>query len=56
MTDLLDEQTQQQIKNEIPLGTFGRAEDVAAAIAYLASEDGRYITGQTIHVNGGMYM
>jgi 3-oxoacyl-[acyl-carrier protein] reductase len=56
MTDLLDEQTQQQIKNEIPLGTFGRAEDVAAAIAYLVSEDGRYITGQTIHVNGGMYM
>jgi 3-oxoacyl-[acyl-carrier protein] reductase len=56
MTDLLDEQTQQQIKNEIPLGTFGKAEDVAAAVAYLASEDGRYITGQTIHVNGGMYM
>jgi 3-oxoacyl-[acyl-carrier protein] reductase len=56
MTDLLDEKTQEQIKNEIPLGTFGRAEDVAAAIAYLASEDGRYITGQTIHVNGGMYM
>jgi 3-oxoacyl-[acyl-carrier protein] reductase len=56
MTDLLDEQTQEQIKNEIPLGTFGTAEDVAAAIAYLASEDGRYITGQTIHVNGGMYM
>ncbi len=56
MTEMLDEQTQQQIKNEIPLGTFGSAEDVAAAIAYLASEDGRYITGQTIHVNGGMYM
>ncbi len=56
MTDLLDEKTQEQIKSEIPLGTFGRTEDVAAAIAYLASEDGRYITGQTLHVNGGMYM
>lgn len=56
MTDLLDEKTQEQIKREIPLGTFGRTEDVAGAVAYLASEDGRYITGQTLHVNGGMYM
>ncbi len=56
MTDLLDEKTQEQIKGDIPLGTFGRTEDVAAAVAYLASEDGRYITGQTLHVNGGMYM
>ncbi len=56
MTDLLDEKTQQQIKAEIPLAAFGETEDIAGAVAYLASEDGRYITGQTLHVNGGMYM
>lgn len=56
MTESLDLKTQEQIKGEIPLGTFGRVEDVAAAVAYLASEDGQYVTGQTLHVNGGMYM
>jgi len=56
MTDLLDEKVQEQIKGEIPLGTFGKTEDVAGAVAFLASEDGSYITGQTLHVNGGMYM
>jgi len=56
MTDSLDLKTQEQIKGEIPLGLFGRVEDVAGAVAYLASEDGQYVTGQTLHVNGGMYM
>ncbi len=56
MTDLLDEKAQEQIKMEIPLAIFGSTEDVAGAVAYLASEDGRYITGQTLHINGGMYM
>ena len=56
MTDLLDGKTQEQIKREIPLAAFGKTEDVAGAVAYLVSEDGRYITGQTLHVNGGMYM
>lgn len=56
MTDLLDEKSQEQIKSEIPLATFGRTEDVAGAVAYLVSDDGRYITGQTLNVNGGMYM
>lgn len=56
MTDMLDPGTQEKIKSEIPLGVFGKAEDVAGAVAYLVSEDGRYLTGQTIHVNGGMYM
>ncbi|MGB3213069.1 MAG: 3-oxoacyl-[acyl-carrier-protein] reductase [Desulforhopalus sp.] len=56
MTDLLEEKTQEQIKHEIPLAAFGKTEDVAGAVSYLASEDGRYITGQTLHVNGGMYM
>lgn len=56
MTDSLDQKTQDQIKSEIPLGTFGRVEDVAGAVAFLASDDGQYVTGQTINVNGGMYM
>jgi 3-oxoacyl-[acyl-carrier protein] reductase len=56
MTELLEKVTQDQIKNEIPLAVFGRVEDVAGAVAYLVSEDGRYVTGQTLHVNGGMYM
>jgi len=56
MTDYLDEKAQEQIKREIPLGTLGKTEDVAGAVAYLASGDGRYITGQTLHINGGMYM
>ncbi len=56
MTEYLDEKAQEKIKLEIPLATLGRVEDVAGAVAYLASEDGRYITGQTLHINGGMYM
>ncbi len=56
MTAQLPLETQEQIKKEIPLALFGSVEDVAGAVAYLVSEDGRYITGQTIHVNGGMYM
>lgn len=56
MTDLLDESTKEKILSEIPLAYLGKTEDVAGAIAYLASEDGRYVTGQTLNINGGMYM
>ncbi len=42
--------------SEIPAGILGSAEDVAGAVAYLASDAAGYVTGQTIHVNGGMYM
>jgi 3-oxoacyl-[acyl-carrier protein] reductase len=56
MTDKLSIEVQEQIKNGILLASFGKAEDVAGAVAYLVSEDGRYVTGQTLHVNGGMYM
>lgn len=56
MTDLLEGETQEQIKSEIPMAVFGRCEDIAGAVAYLVSEDGGYVTGQTLHVNGGMYM
>ncbi len=56
MTDLLSDEVREQIKKEIPLASFGKVEDVAAAVAYLVSDDGCYITGQTLHINGGMYM
>lgn len=56
MTEAMDEAAQQKIQSEIPLGSLGTTEDVAAAVGFLAGDDARYITGQTIHVNGGMYM
>ena len=56
MTTDLSEDIQEKIKAEIPLGTLGTPEDVAGAVAYLASEESKYMTGQTLHVNGGMYM
>lgn len=56
MTDNMAEATQEKIKSEIPMASLGTPEDVAGAVAYLVSEDGRYVTGQTLHVNGGMYM
>jgi 3-oxoacyl-[acyl-carrier protein] reductase len=56
MTDALNEQQQQRIIGSIPAGTFGTPEDVAASVVFLASEQARYITGQTLHVNGGMVM
>ncbi len=56
MTSSLPEDIQEKIKAEIPLASLGAPEDVAGAVAYLAGEDGRYVTGQVLHVNGGMYM
>ncbi|WP_310600571.1 3-oxoacyl-ACP reductase FabG [Desulfobulbus sp.] len=56
MTDGLTEDVQEALKAQIPLGILGTPQDVAAAVAFLASSDGSYITGQTLHVNGGMYM
>jgi 3-oxoacyl-[acyl-carrier protein] reductase len=41
---------------QIPLNHFGNTDDIAETVAFLASGSARYITGQTIHVNGGMYM
>jgi 3-oxoacyl-[acyl-carrier protein] reductase len=41
---------------QIPLGRMGQPEDVAEVVAFLASEEASYITGQVIHINGGMYM
>ncbi|MEN8189232.1 MAG: 3-oxoacyl-[acyl-carrier-protein] reductase [Thermodesulfobacteriota bacterium] len=56
MTADLSEDIQETIKSEIPMAELGSPEDVAAAVAFLASEDSRYMTGQVLHVNGGMYM
>ncbi len=56
MTESLGDDVKKTIQSEIPMGVLGTVEDVAAAVAFLVSEDARYITGQTVHVNGGMYM
>lgn len=56
MTSLLESDVQDQLKSEIPLAAFGKCDDIAGAVAYLVSDDGGYVTGQTLHVNGGMYM
>ncbi len=56
MTRDLSEEVTNTIKGEIPMGVLGEAEDIAGAVAYLASDDARYVTGQFIHVNGGMFM
>ncbi len=42
--------------NEIPLGRFGKREEIAHLVSFLCSEEASYITGQTIHINGGLYM
>jgi 3-oxoacyl-[acyl-carrier protein] reductase len=56
MTAVLPENIQEEMKKLIPLGRFGSAGDIAHAVVFLASPEAGYITGQVIHVNGGMYM
>jgi 3-oxoacyl-[acyl-carrier protein] reductase len=56
MTDALNEAQKGAILGRIPAGALGEGADVAAAVAYLASREAGYVTGQTIHVNGGMAM
>ena len=56
MTRELAEEQRQSLAAQIPLGRLGSAEEVAAAVVFLASPAAAYITGETIHVNGGMYM
>ncbi len=56
MTDALSDQVKEASVAQIPLGRFGRPEHVAAAAAFLASEEAGYITGQVLHVDGGMVM
>lgn len=54
MTEVLPEKIKEEIKGNIPFGTLGKPEDVAAAVMFLASEEAGYITGQVLHVDGGM--
>ena len=56
MTEALPENVKEDMKRAIPLGRFGATDDVANAVVFLASPEAGYITGQVIHVNGGMYM
>jgi 3-oxoacyl-[acyl-carrier protein] reductase len=56
MTDALNEQQRSGILSRIPLGAMGSGEDIGAACVYLASKEAGYVTGQTLHVNGGMAM
>lgn len=56
MTRTLSAEQQQSLIQHIPLGKLGKPEDIAAAVAFLASPAADYITGATLHVNGGMYM
>jgi 3-oxoacyl-[acyl-carrier protein] reductase len=56
MTDALNEQQRASILARIPTGAMGSGDDIGAACVYLASKEAGYVTGQTIHVNGGMAM
>jgi 3-oxoacyl-[acyl-carrier protein] reductase len=56
MTRALDEQQVSSLLQQIPLARLGQPSDIAAAVAFLASPQAGYITGTTLHVNGGMYM
>ena len=56
MTEALPDKARDELVNLIPNGRLGTPEDVAAAVRFLVSEDASYITGQVLHVNGGMYM
>jgi 3-oxoacyl-[acyl-carrier protein] reductase len=56
MTDVLNDKQKEMILGRVPAGKLGAPQDVAAAVLYLASDEAGYVTGQTLHVNGGMAM
>jgi len=56
MTDELGDDAKKSLETRIPVGRLGAPEDIAASVLFLAGEGGSYITGQVLHVNGGMYM
>jgi 3-oxoacyl-[acyl-carrier protein] reductase len=53
---VLPEAQKEALLSQVPLGRLGSAEEVAGTVAFLASEEASYVTGTTLHVNGGMYM
>jgi 3-oxoacyl-[acyl-carrier protein] reductase len=55
-TDMVKDLPKEELSKHVPLGRFGTAEEIAAAVSFLASEEAAYITGQVLGVNGGMYM
>ena len=56
MTDVLTDEQKAAITSGIPSGDLGEPEDIASAVLYLASPEAKYVTGQTLHVNGGLAM
>ncbi|MCK9860578.1 3-oxoacyl-[acyl-carrier-protein] reductase [Paenibacillus sp. ATY16] len=56
MTDKLSSEVKESLSSQIPLARLGAAEDIAAAVRFLASDAASYMTGQTVHIDGGMYM
>ena len=56
MTDKISEQFRSELMSRIPMNRLGTGEDVSDTVAFLSSDSSSYITGETIHVNGGMYM
>ena len=56
MTDNISESVKAVLTSRIPMARLGNGEDVANSVAFLSSDQASYITGETIHVNGGMYM
>ena len=56
MTDQLNDEQKNSLFARIPVGRFGQPSDIAAAVVYLASEEASYVTGQSLHINGGMAM
>jgi 3-oxoacyl-[acyl-carrier protein] reductase len=56
MTDVLNDKVKETILTRVPAGRLGSSKEIAAAVVYLASEEAAYVTGQTLHVNGGMAM
>ena len=56
MTDVLNDKVKEGILSKIPAGKMGVSSDIASGVVYLASKEAAYVTGQTLHINGGMYM